>query len=326
MTQQGSYKLPSTLENQQGKVRKVGFELEFTGLDLNQAIAVVEKQFATTGVQQSIAEGLVSVADLGDFSIELDWHYLKEKATQPDRSNDDWLDLLSQAATLLVPIEVVCPPLPVTDLGVLDPLVENLRRAGAGGTEDSLIAAYGVHINAEIPDLDAPHLYNYLRAFSLLQWWLVDDHQVDFSRRLSPFVDLYPEAYVKLLLERREPDLQVLMNDYLYYNASRNRALDLLPLLAEIDATRVGRAVTDVKVKARPAFHYRLPNCQIDKPGWSLAAPWNTWWVVEELAQQPGHLDQLAHEFLSHHRPLLGVSRGYWTEFIDQWLKNHKLA
>lgn len=326
MTKNGSFKQPSTTRNSQGKIRKVGFELEFTGLDLNQTVTVVEKLFSTAGVHRSVAEAVVSVEDLGDFAIELDWHYLKERATQTDKDKDDWLDLLSQAATLLVPMEIVCPPIPVTEMEVLDPLIENLRNAGAIGTEDSLIAAYGVHINTEIPHLDAKNLFNYLRSFSLLQWWLVADHQVDFSRRVSPFVGLYPETYVRQLLERSNPDLQVLMNDYLYYNATRNRALDLLPLLAEIDPDRVQKVVTDAKIKARPAFHYRLPNCQIDKPGWSLADSWNTWWIIEELAQRPDNLDDLAREFLSQHRPLLGVSRNGWTEFTDQWLKNHKLA
>lgn len=37
-------------------------------------------------------------------------------------------------------------------------------------------------------------------------------------------------------------------------------------------------------VKARPAYHYRLPNCLIDEPDWRLAREWNTWVAVERLA------------------------------------------
>ena len=39
------------------------------------------------------------------------------------------------------------------------------------GTEELLIAAYGVHVNTEIPRLDTEALFSYLRAFAVLQWW-----------------------------------------------------------------------------------------------------------------------------------------------------------
>ena len=327
MTQQSPFRLPTVTCNSTGQLRKVGFELEFTGLDLEQTTAIVERVFSSRRSRTSQADAVVEVAGLGTFTIELDWHYLKQKATQKkDRPPQGWLDLLSQAATLLVPMEVVCPPLAITQLAVLDPLLGELRQAGAMGTEDSVIAAYGVHINAEIPRLDAATLDSYLRAFGLLQWWLVDAHQVDVARRISPYVDLYPENYLKQLFSRHEPDLDTLLQDYLHYNATRNRALDLLPLLAEVAAGEVRRALPDTKIKARPAFHYRLPNCQIDKFDWSLADAWNTWWVVEELARRPNDLDDLCARFLSMDRLLIGVSRNDWTGWIDRWLHDHRLA
>jgi hypothetical protein len=327
MTQKSPFRLPTVTCNSEGRPRKVGFELEFTGLDLEQTTAIVERVFSSRHSSKSQADAVVEVAELGTFTIELDWHYLKQKATQKkDQAPHGWLDLLSQAATLLVPMEVVCPPIAMTQLAVLDPLLEELRQAGAMGTEDSVIAAYGVHINAEVPRLDAATLDNFLRAFSLLQWWLVDAHQVDVARRISPYVDLYPENYLKLLFSRHQPDLDTLLQDYLRHNATRNRALDLLPLLAQVAAGQVQRAVPDTKIKARPAFHYRLPNCQIDKPDWSLADAWNTWWVVEELARRPDDLDDLCMQFLSMDRPLIGVSRNNWTGLIDRWLQDHRLA
>lgn len=323
---QPSYKQPTVTLTAEGRPRTVGFELEFTGLDLPQTIALVEEVFGGRRHAESVAAASVSVTGLGDFRVELDWHFLKKKAALDTRGEEQWLDLLSQAATLLVPVEVICPPLAMSDLQRLDPLTEALRRSGARGTEDSWIAAYGVHINTRIPCLDAPSLFAYMRAFGLLQWWLVDAHQVDLARRISPYVDLYPEAYLKRLFTLREPDLGQLLRDYLQYNASRNRALDLLPLLAEIDAAAVSSAVADSKISPRPAFHYRLPNCQIDRPGWSLADSWNTWWIVEELAHRLADLDELATCFLAMDRPLLGVSRSAWTAFVDRWLHDHALA
>lgn len=169
-----------------------------------------------------------------------------------------------------MPVEVVCPPIPVTHLSALEPMVGALRKAGAVGTEESLLAAYGVHINTEVPRLDASTLHSYLRAFAVLHWWLVDVHEVDPTRKVSPYVDLYPEAYLKQVLSQSDSTMDRIFAEYLEHNASRNRALDLLPLLAEVDEKRVRGAVDDPKIKARPAFHYRLPNCNIERAGWSL--------------------------------------------------------
>lgn len=69
-----------------------------------------------------------------------------------------------------------------------------------------------------------------------------------------------------------------------------------------------------------------MPNCNIEHDNWSLAQSWNIWWVVEQLASRPDHLNELSAAFLAAEQPLLGVSRKLWTEYIDQWLKNHALA
>ena len=151
-------------------------------------------------------------------------------------------------------------------------------------------------------------------------------HEVDFARKVSPYVDLYPAAYLKQVLSRGAPSLDEIFDDYLAHNATRNRALDLLPLLAEIDEDRVRRAVDDPKIKARPAFHYRLPNCHIEREDWSLANAWNVWCVVENLAQRSDDLSDLGAAFLEADRPLIGVSRDDWVAFIDTWLKDRALA
>ncbi|MCF8088259.1 MAG: amidoligase family protein [Desulfotignum sp.] len=327
MNQPLFFKLPTVTRTRQGSPRQVGFELEFTGLDLEQTTRVVETVLGGTRVRESAAACVVDVPDSGEFTVELDWDFLKKKAAQQESDGTgDWIDLLSQAATWLVPMEVVCPPIDMTALDRLDPLIRALRDAGAKGTKDSMIAAYGVHINAEIPSLDAQVVLAYLHAFSLLQWWLVDAHQVDMARRISPYVDLYPEAYLQVLFSCDKPDFTQIAADYLIYNASRNRALDMLPLLSCVHADRVQNAVTDPKIKPRPAFHYRLPNCQIDHPDWSLARPWNLWWVVEELAQRPEDLTLLKERFLSLHRPLIGVNRSEWTAWMDRWIIDHVSA
>lgn len=322
------FTLPPKLNKDDGKPRLVGFELEFSGITLEETAAALKSSLDAQLEHETAAEQILSTDALGEFHVELDWEYLKRKAAEHGReeAGGEWIERLGRAAALLVPVEVVCPPIPVSELGALESLVAALRKAGAVGTEESLLAAYGVHINTEIPRLEAATLFSYLRAFSLLQWWLVDAHQVDASRRVSPYVDGYPDAYLKRVLSRSDPAMEEIFADYFEYNASRNRALDLLPMLAEIDAPRVRRAVDDPKIKARPAFHYRLPNCHIERADWSLAEPWNTWCVVERLADRKHDLDALAAKFLAADRPILGVSRKDWVGFMDQWLEDHALA
>ena len=324
-----AFNMPPVRETASGNLRRVGFELEFSGLTLKTAAEAVATALGGELQQDSAAEMSVH-HDQGRFNIEIDWGFLKRYASEAGagarEGSDGWLNLLSQVAAMVVPIEVVCPPLPLNRLPMLQALVPALRDAGARGTEESLIAAYGVHINAEIPRLDAETLFAYLRAFALLQWWLVDKHKVDIARRASPYIDLYPEAYVRLLSAYRQPTLDDIFSDYLQHNATRNRALDLLPLLAEIDEERVRRAIDDPRIKPRPALHYRLPNCQIEKRDWSLAMSWNTWCTVEALAAQPKLQAQLGEEYLSRSQPILGVNRNKWTEFVEQWLNDHALV
>ena len=316
------YKQPSCLTTDAGEIRRVGFELEFSGVTLEQAAQAVEQSLGGVRRVDTMAEQSIEVPDLGVFVVELDWAFLKRQASQEIESGSGsaWLEPLSRAAAVLVPIEVVCPPIPLTRLELLDPMVQQLRLAGAVGTDESIIAAYGLHINIELPGLDPATVHDYLRAYCLLQWWLVDAHDVDLARRLSPYIDLYPQAYIRETLQMESPDMAQIIEVYLRHNPSRNRALDLLPMLAQIDVNAVRAVVDDDRVKPRPAFHYRLPNCQIDQPTWSMSKAWNTWCLVEWLAQRPDDLNILGQQFLDAQRWVMGVERGTWVEYMDQWL------
>lgn len=323
------FNMPPLLYNEAGRWRSVGFELEFSGLTIEQAGKALEKALGGELQQESVAKSVLHVEELGTFNIEIDWNYLKVKAAEEAEGQQEpsqWLDLLKQSAAILVPVEIVCPPIPLDRLESLSPMIASLRESGAVGTDDSMIAAYGLHINAEIPRLDATTLFAFLRAFSLLQWWLVDEHKVAFSRKLSPYIDLYPESYLNTLFSCSGPSMDQLMSDYLAHNASRNRALDMLPLFSEIDDGRVSQAVDDDKIQGRPAFHYRLPDCRIEQPEWSLQNAWNCWLIVEQLAEKSAAMEMLGEKFLSMERPLLGVSRRDWTELIDQWISDQLLA
>ncbi|MDW6094826.1 amidoligase family protein [Vibrio rhizosphaerae] len=323
-----SFKMPPITETANGDVRKVGFELEFTGLTLEQAIEPLCSSLGGQVEQRSAVEFRVRTDDLGTFNIELDWDFLKRKAKTAWQKDDghQLVDLLHQAALPVVPLEIVSPPIPLDQLDPLNQLIPALRKAGAKGTEDSVIAAFGVHINPELPDLTATTIHHYLKAFALLQWWLVEAHDVDPTRRLSPYIALYPDAYVKVLLKAQATDLDQLFDCYLKHNATRNRALDLLPLLAEIDADRVRQVVDDPKIKARPTFHYRLPDCRIEDANWDLTKSWDLWCVVEKLASDPQAIETLSMRFLQLDRPLIGVDRKVWIKEISQWLNDRGWA
>lgn len=309
------------LENAAGDIRTIGFELEFSGIKLGDTVKAVCAALDGKVAEQTAAEVCVKSA-VGDFNVEVDWDFLKRTAAFVEQTDipGAWLAQLSEAAALLVPIEVVCPPLPITSLSQLNGLIEVLRDAGAVGTEESLIAAYGVHINPEIPALDAATINRYLRAFVLLQWWLFEANSVNLARRVSPYIDLFDEPYIKQLLSREDPDIETLIDDYLEHNPSRNRALDMLPMFAHIDDARVRATIADPKIKSRPTFHYRLPNCCIDDPSWSLASSWNLWCVVEQLADDEAALKLLGEEFLQADRLLLGVNRSAWVKRVGQWI------
>jgi hypothetical protein len=68
------------------------------------------------------------------------------------------------------------------------------------------------------------------------------------------------------------PDLAGLAGDYLAANPTRDRGLDLLPVLLHLDPARVRAALPREKVGARPALHYRLPRARVGEPGWGIGA------------------------------------------------------
>lgn len=322
------FKHPPLMNRKDGEQRRVGFELEFSSITVEKTAKAIQSVFGGKLVPRNPVEHVVKTDDIGSFIVELDWHYLKQKANESDQADDDpkWLESVSKLSAQLVPVEVVCPPIKMSHLDLLTPMVEALRDEGAVGTEESLISAYGVHINAEIPLLDESTIFSYLKAFALLQWWLLEAHQVDLARKVSPYIDLYPESYLRLLASKSEPTMDEIFDDYLEHNATRNRALDLLPMLAEINSDRVKEAIDDPKIKKRPTFHYRLPNCHIERADWSLARAWNTWCVVERLAERTQDLDKLSEKFLAASRPVLGVNQNDWIEYINQWLNDHELV
>ena len=321
------YAKPACLKNAKGQVRRVGFELEFAGLDLKTAATVLAQAVRGSVEEDTQAECKVKHPDWGDFKIELDWQFgktlarrrLEEKDGVENATEDAILGLLTDVARQIVPLEVVCPPVPADQLVTLDPMVSALRSAGALGTSDSLIYAFGLHINTEIPDFDSATLVAYLKAYCVAQNWLVKAHRVDMLRRLTPYIDPYPKRYMQTVMGY-SPDtpVQQIMDDYLAHNPTRNRGLDLLPLFKHMDPDRVLAAVHDERVNARPTFHYRLPNCEIEQPDWGLTESWNIWCMVEYLAATPAVLKSMCEQWTAYDQNLINLQEEPWHTELTQ--------
>jgi hypothetical protein len=317
--------LPTQPYNAKGQVRTVGIELEFSSITHAQTSEAVARWAGQPVHYDSLVQAVVKHPDLGKFEIEVDWRYLKETAheQQITEGSDNWVKLLREVARLMVPVEVVAPPIPMTQLPQLEGLIDQLRLAGAQGTGDSPIAAYGLHLNPEVPDMTAEAILPYLKAFALLQWWLEEKHHVDVTRRLSPYVHLYPDAFLYLVLRYPQtPSMDQLLDDYFEHNPTRNRALDMWPIFAEYAPEKVEALMHEPLIKARPTFHYRLPNCEIDRPSWHLWNEWSAWLVLERLANEPSSLERLTNKFFSGKRPFLGVNKRLWIKTIDEWLND----
>ncbi|MFC1835474.1 amidoligase family protein [Thermodesulfobacteriota bacterium] len=325
------FQTPPVLENESGSVRKVGFELELAGVGLEAIASAVADLFGGHVGQESPFLYKVSDTRLGDFTIEVDSSLLKDRRYKEFLSNigveleseeQEALEkVMLDAASVAVPFEIVFPPVTITELENLIPLEQALRDRHAEGTRASFLYAFGMQFNPEVPSLEANTILAYLRAFFLLLEWLKEEINTDFTRRILPFIDDFPEEYVRLVLDPEyEPGFKRLVDDYVSFNPTRNRPLDLMPLFAHVDSSAIVSKVKDAHlVKPRPTFHYRLPDCRIDEPDWSMALEWNRWVRVEELAQDSSALRELSQDRLERKEGLHG-----WIERLSQWINPRK--
>lgn len=326
---------PLTL-NTDGKTRNVGVEIEFAGLDALQAATCVRQLFGGRIVEHDPYRFSVENTCFGDFKCELDSQYAH--ATEEDvRSLKDLLfgllddrqaqDLARKAGALIgdvarhwMPVEVVGPPTPYTEIAAYDRLADALAEAGAEGTQESLIYSFGMQLNPEVAAFDADYIRRHIQAYCLASEWLRAAIDVDMTRRMLPFVDRFPGAYQRLVLQTDyRPDRNRLIDDFIEYNPTRNRELDLLPLFCFIDEKRIADAVDMSLVKPRPTFHYRLPNASLGQPGWTVLQEWNRWVVVERLAADGGRRNTMIRAWQENNARFRPED---WAELSRPWLEN----
>jgi len=292
-------------------------EIEFAGLTERSAAELVQRLWGGHLAASAPRAFAVTGGRLGDVTVELDTALSTTGAA----------GLLLEALGDLVPVEVVTPPLAPADLPEADRLVAALRAAGARGTRDGLAFGFGVHLNPEVAAESAAFILPVVRAFALLEDWLRAADPIDPARRLLPFVDPWPRPLVDALAaEGAGWDLAALTDSYLALSPSRNRALDLLPLLEHLDPGRVRAALPEGQAKGgRPTFHFRLPEARIDEADWSVAYEWNRWVLIERVAARPELLAALA-EAWGAHRAALTTMWGDWPPVVEGLLAEARIC
>ncbi|MCH8558436.1 MAG: amidoligase family protein [Balneolia bacterium] len=297
--------------NHEGKPRRMGVELEFSGLTLQEISESITELYGGTIAYKGryISEiHTERFKEAGSFAVELDASLLKDgkmsgyldKISMGKKDIADKIeDIIADSAMDFVPMEIVSPPILISDLPELERLRASLQQQAVEGTRSSVFNAFGLHLNPELPSLDPSEVRDFLRAFILMYDWLEEHHDVDTTRHITPYIDPFPKKYARLIMQPNyEPDITTLIDDYLTHNPTRNRPLDMLPLFTFIDEDRVMAVVDDGLTSKRPTFHYRLPNCDISNPNWTLKEEWNRWVVVERIASNKDKLEKLTSSYL----------------------------
>lgn len=304
--------------NAAGAPRLTGVEIELGGLDEAACAAICARETGGRAVQVDEAIWRVEDGAIGTLKVYLD-------TALRDAEKSALRDAALALGREVIPVEIVTEPLDRDGLLRLDRLREALRRAGALGSGGGLLFGFGVHLNVEIAAETAAAVVPPLLAYALIEDWLRADNPIDPTRRVLPFTAPYPTRLVRRLIELG-PDaaLGPVIDAYAETGGSRNHGLDMLPVFAWLDHARIAPVLTPA-TSARPAFHFRLPDCRIDEPDWTLAREWRRWRTVERVAAAPAALRDLSEGWMDAHRGVTLI-RGPWAETAGEILRRHGLA
>lgn len=315
---------PPLAETASGKIRRVGVEIEFANLPAPMAVALLQRLYDGRIERQDEHRYALRDSEFGTFSVELDARIAHPEEAPKEAGGKHFVSkargALGHAIAVVVPTEIVCPPIPWDQLGRLDALIDMLRENGAEGTDAGPFYGFGVHLNPEIAASDTEYVRRHLMAFAVLEPTLRKQIGIDAMRRILPFVDPFPAAYLKCLLAPNyRPDLKALIRDHIRANQTRNRGLDMMPLWRHLDRDTLLAELRDPSlVKARPTFHYRLPDTRLSDPDWNVAREWNRWLQVERLAADPDRLEE------ARDRQFTRLSRGLaktWLHEFKAWMR-----
>ncbi len=328
-------KLPIT-KNHNGDERRVGFEIEYANLSIEDTSLIIKNLFGGEINQIHSAVCHVEGTEYGDFKIELDAIPLQKiaknnvKLSKKLKDKKDIMDDVSlqlgqtvnEVSSKIVPLEIVSPPIAISKLEILNHLCDKLSEAGAKGTGRTFYYAFGVHINPEVVTIDVNYLRKILQSFLLLSPWLKKLHAIDITRKLTSFIDPFPKEYLELILDNNyQPNIEQFIKDYHTHNPTRNRSLDMLPVFAHINEEYVRKLFgSEEKINKRPTFHYRLPNCELHKDSWSPSKEWKRWMYVEELAGDEKKLSDLIEKWRLFNNKWF-ATKSSWIKEIESVMK-----
>ena len=326
--------LPFPLEqNSAGEPRHTGFEFEYTNVKIPIVIAALQRQYGGKVEMINPYHYKLNDTKYGTFKVMIDFQFLVnselkkwiQKIGLDEMLDEETIELIEKfiatAGESVVPYELTTPPIPHNALYEAQKVKELLRELGAKGTKASPIYAFGMHINPEVRAVDVSTLLSDLRAFFILYEYVVEWLKPDLTRRITPYINPFDREYRLLVLtEEYNPTLEEFIDDYLKYNPTRNRALDLLPLLTWIDEERVRNMLPDEKIGKRPTYHYRLPDSRVDEEEWCVCDAWNSWVLVERLSldeEARKNLSLIVIEYLAS--PLSILLKKKLLEEVDAW-------
>ena len=338
-TAKKNYWKPALFKNSTGEQRRVGFELEFGNLTVRETAKALQNSIGGNIQENNPFYFEIINSSVGKLKIERDAELLKSVKYREllSKINVDFnLDILvreieqgvDSLSSFLIPCEIVTEPLTFREFPRINDMVKVLNSLKAKGTQDSIFYAFGLHMNPSVPDLNIKTLVTYMQSFLLLTDWIIEDARIDFSRRFfTSFIDPFPNSYVEKVLDPNyDSTVETFIDDYLEFNPSRNRALDLLPVLCEIDMEKVLAGVKTEErslVNGRPAFHYRLPDCRLGDDKWSIADEWNRWWYVETISSDNNLRAKLMALWGKNKKQFFMARKKQWIDTVKDFLNRY---
>lgn len=333
--------IPHVNKNQSGKERRAGFEFEVGNVSIEQVANVLHQEFGGSIEKTSAYEFHIKGLPIGDLKIERDAHlltslkyrdWLKELGVDfsPGSDAEKIEQEVDKLSRWLIPCEIVTSPVPFSKFDQLQKLVQVLNDVGAEGTQESLRYAFGLHINPDVPKMEVGVLLPFVQAFLLMTDWIIDLSDTDYTRRFfTTYIAPFPGDYAKLVLDKQyRPSTTQFMDDYLKFNPTRNRPLDMLPIFHEIDKERMMQALPEDQqelIKGRPAFHYRLPDCRVGEASWCVATEWNRWAIIEQIAESTDLRETLISLWQKEQKSFAISHKSNWVKTVNTFLDEHSL-
>jgi len=113
------FKLPPLLYNEEGSLRKVGFELEFSNLGIAESVGIIQEMYGGEVQEENRFSQKVVGTSLGDFNVEFDLTLLTEKGYEKvfDKFNISLEDVKLGESTLEEGVETVLESIDVSAPG-----------------------------------------------------------------------------------------------------------------------------------------------------------------------------------------------------------------